>query len=85
MRFPTLVAAANPIERGTIKNKLAILIATVCPATTISPKILKIIAAPENILSSKNIPIPIGKPSLKTSLAVLMENGVNSENGLVCL
>ena len=66
-------------------HKLAIFIATVCPATTISPKTLKIIAAPENILSSKNIPMPIGKPSLKTSLVVSNENGVNSENGLVCL
>jgi hypothetical protein len=29
--------------------------------------------------------MPIGKPNLKTSLVVSNENGVNSENGLVCL
>ena len=68
-----------------MKNKLAILIATEWLATTISPKTLKIIAAPENMLSSMKIPIPIGKPSLNTSLVVSFEGGVNLINGSVFL
>ena len=35
----------------------------------------KIIAAPENMLSSIKIPKPIGNPSLKTSLVVSAEGG----------
>ena len=85
IRFPTLVDDAKPIASGTIKNKLAIFIATECPATTISPRTLNIIAAPENILNSIKIPNPIGRPSLKTSFVVVGEGGVNSANGFVFL
>ena len=69
-RFPTLVADANPIERGIMKKKLAIERATAWLATTTSPKGPRIIAAPENILSSTKIPIPIGIPSAISSLSV---------------
>ena len=68
-----------------MKNKLAIFIATVWLATTTSPRTLNIIAAPENILNSINIPIPIGKPSLKTSLVVSIEGRVKLLKGVVFL
>ena len=70
---------------GTIKNRLAILIATEWLATTTSPRTLKIIAAPENILNSIKIPRPIGKPSLNTSFDVSLEGKENLENGSVFL
>ena len=85
IRFPTLVAAARPIDKGTIKNKLAIFIAIEWLATTVSPRIPRITAAPENILNSIEIPRPIGKPNLNTSFVVENDGKENLENGSVFL
>ena len=59
--------------------------ATAWPETIFSPSGARMIAAPEYMLSSTNIPKPIGVPSLKTSKEVPKDGPLNLLNNLFFL
>ena len=75
--MPTLIADANPIDKGSMKKRPAKLIAIVCAANAVAPKKEIINAAPLNKLNSTKIPKLIGAPILSSSLKAVM-SGVSN-------
>ena len=53
--MPTLIADANPIDKGSMKKRPAKLIAIVCAANAVAPKKEIINAAPLNKLNTTKI------------------------------
>ena len=81
--FPTLTAAAFPIDKGIIKKSPPIVIAMPLAAITSLPNRPRMIPAPLNMLSSMKFPNPTGIPPLSISPRIFIFGRSNREKSSV--